>query len=41
MAKKTTEEKILAEAKKQTKLLKEIKEILDNTWRDRRPEGGN
>jgi len=38
MVKKTTEEKILAEAKKQTKLLKEIKLILDSIWRERSPQ---
>jgi len=29
--------KILAVLKEQVKILNEIREILDNTWRDRRP----
>ncbi|KKM90030.1 hypothetical protein LCGC14_1242770 [marine sediment metagenome] len=30
-------DKVLKEMRVQTSLLKDIKEILDNTWRERRP----
>ena len=35
---KPPKDKILKELKAQTKLLKEMKEILDNTWRERLPQ---
>lgn len=36
--KKTTDTKILKEIKSTNKLLKEMKEILDGIWRERRPQ---
>ena len=35
---KKPKDKVLKELKAQTKLLKEIREILDNTWRGRMPQ---
>jgi hypothetical protein len=34
---KSPDDKSLIEMKKQTAILSEIKEILDNTWRERKP----
>lgn len=35
---KSPETKLLEECKEQTKVLREIKDILNNMWRDRQPD---